>query len=74
MAVTVRRLPPNLCTRTPGAVAAAGKLEQGQIGMLGDEAADEGMSRRWGPLIVAALGYVAVGAWDWTDTVEDLAR
>ncbi len=42
--------------------------------MLGDEAGDEGMNRRWGPLIVAALGYVAVGAWDWTDTVEDLAR
>lgn len=59
---------------TPDAAVAAGRLEQGPVGMLGDEAGDEGMSRRWGPLVVAALGYVAVGAWDWTDTVEDLAR
>lgn len=46
----------------------------GQLGMLGNEASDDVMNRRWGPLIVAALAYVAVGAWDWTDTVEALAR
>lgn len=46
----------------------------GEVGMLGDEASDDVMNRRWGPLIVAALAYVAVGAWDWTDTVEALAR
>lgn len=63
------------------AAAAAGRLEQrqtqggeGQVGMLGDEVSDDVMDRRWGPLIVAALAYVAVGAWDWTDTVEALAR
>lgn len=53
--------------------AAAGTLEQGQVGMLGDEAGDDGVTR-WGTLVVAALAYVAVGAWDWTDTVEALAR
>lgn len=47
---------------------------EGQVGMLGDEVSDDVMNRRWGPLIVAALAYVAVGAWDWTDTVEALAR
>lgn len=41
--------------------------------MLGDEGGDDGATR-WGPLVVAALAYVAVGAWDWTDTVEALAR
>lgn len=41
--------------------------------MLGDETNADGMAR-WGPLGVAALAYVAVGAWDWTDTVEALAR
>lgn len=40
--------------------------------MLGDEAGDVIIG--WGPLTVAALAYVAVGAWDWTDTVEALAR
>lgn len=40
--------------------------------MLGDEGGD--VATRWGPLAVAALAYVAVGAWDWTDTVEALAR
>lgn len=41
--------------------------------MLGGETNADGMAR-WGPLGVAALAYVAVGAWDWTDTVEALAR
>lgn len=41
--------------------------------MLADEPSDDGMTR-WGPLALAALAYVAVGAWDWTDTVEALAR
>eukprot|EP00752_Nemacystus_decipiens_P010652 g9485.t1 len=65
---------------SPDMAAAAGRLEQrqmqgeGQVGVLGDEVSDDVMNRRWGPLIVAALAYVAVGAWDWTDTVEALAR
>ncbi|CAM9212419.1 unnamed protein product [Ectocarpus fasciculatus] len=61
--------------RMTSADAAAGRLEQGQgqVGMLGDETNADGMAR-WGPLGVAALAYVAVGAWDWTDTVEALAR
>ncbi|CAN0268876.1 unnamed protein product, partial [Ectocarpus sp. 13 AM-2016] len=61
--------------RMASADAAAGRLEQGQgqVGMLGDETNADGMAR-WGPLGVAALAYVAVGAWDWTDTVEALAR
>eukprot|EP00903_Cladosiphon_okamuranus_P019887 g18279.t1 len=68
---------------SPDAAALAGRLEQrqmmqaegqGQVGMLGDEVSDDVMNRRWGPLIVAALAYVAVGAWDWTDTVEALTR
>ena len=42
------------------------------MGTLGDEPSDDRTS--WGPLAVAALAYVAVGAWDWTDTVEALAR
>lgn len=42
------------------------------MGELGDEPNDE--ATHWGPLVVAALAYVAVGAWDWTDTVEALER
>lgn len=45
---------------------------EGKVGMLGDEGGD--VMTQWGPLAVAALAYVAVGAWDWTDTVEALAR
>ncbi|CAN0225327.1 unnamed protein product [Ectocarpus sp. 12 AP-2014] len=61
--------------RMASADAAAGRLEQGQgqVAMLGDETNADGVAR-WGPLGVAALAYVAVGAWDWTDTVEALAR
>lgn len=40
--------------------------------MFGDEGGD--VVTRWGALAVVALGYVAIGAWDWTDTVEALAR
>ena len=42
------------------------------MGELGDEPSDGATG--WGPIVVAALAYVAVGAWDWTDTVEALAR
>lgn len=45
---------------------------EGQVGIVGDEGGD--VVTQWGPLAVAALAYVAVGAWDWTDTVEALAR
>lgn len=53
--------------RTTGSVE-----REGLVGELGDEPNDE--ATHWGPLVVAALAYVAVGAWDWTDTVEALER
>lgn len=46
--------------------------ERGEVAMFGDEG-DDAMTR-WGALVVIALSYVAIGAWDWTDTVEVLAR
>lgn len=42
------------------------------VGRLGDDIGDG--SIKWGPLAAAALAYIAIGAWDWTDTVEALAR
>lgn len=42
------------------------------VAVFGDEAGD--IVTKWGALAVVALGYVAIGAWDWTDTVEALAR
>lgn len=35
---------------------------------------DVGNLNKWGPLATLAFIYVAIGAWDWTDTVEALAR
>lgn len=51
----------------PGSVG-----RDGHVGELGDEPSNG--TTPWGSLVVAALVYVAVGAWDWTDTVEALAR
>lgn len=48
------------------------KEEESEQSTLHEDASD--FMTAWGPLTLAALGYIALGAWDWTDTVEALAR